>query len=199
MTAAYGQASDWQSHITTGEQVCKKWHFADAVAPFTQALQEAEKFGPNDPRLVKSLSSLAGAYVSQGKYADAEPLYKRALSLSEKIFGLDSPEVANSLERIACTQILQDKFDEAEPLVKRVIAIDLKKKTPHGAAVDLNNLAVEYISSGMSAKAAQLLDEAIRLDPNYGLAYDNRRIARTKLGDAEGANEDRKQFEYLGY
>lgn len=64
VTASHGQVSNWQSHMDAGKEVCKQWHFADAVSPLTLALQEAESFGPNDIRLSESLKSLADAYFS---------------------------------------------------------------------------------------------------------------------------------------
>ena len=36
---------------------------------------------------------------NQGRYADAEPLYKRALAIDEKALGPDHPDVATSTER----------------------------------------------------------------------------------------------------
>jgi tetratricopeptide (TPR) repeat protein len=41
--------------------------------------------------VAQSLNNLAGLYDSQGKYAEAEPLYQRALAISEKALGPDHP------------------------------------------------------------------------------------------------------------
>ena len=38
------------------------------------------------------LNNLAALYNSQGRFADAEPLYKRALSSYKKALGLDHPK-----------------------------------------------------------------------------------------------------------
>jgi hypothetical protein len=43
---------------------------------------------PDHPDVGVSLNNLAGLYVRQGRYADAEPLLKRSLAIKEKIFGL---------------------------------------------------------------------------------------------------------------
>ena len=45
-----------------------------------------------------SLNNLAWLYAAQGRYAKAEPLYKRALAIVEKALGPDHPNVAKSLE-----------------------------------------------------------------------------------------------------
>ena len=40
--------------------------------------------GAVDTDVGSSLNNLAGLYASQGRYAEAEPLYKRSLAISEK-------------------------------------------------------------------------------------------------------------------
>ena len=40
-------------------------------------------------------------YGEQGRYAEAEPLYKRALAISEKALGPEHPDVASSLNNLA--------------------------------------------------------------------------------------------------
>ena len=42
-----------------------------------------------------------GAVPAQGQYAQAEPLYKRALAIKEKALGPDHPDVATSLNNLA--------------------------------------------------------------------------------------------------
>ena len=49
-------------------------------------------------------------------YADAEPLYKRSLSIREKALGPDHPHVGTTLNNLANAQ---RRFAEAEPLLKR--------------------------------------------------------------------------------
>ena len=48
-----------------------------------------------------SLNNLAALYNDQGRYADAEPLFKRALAIQEKVLGPDHPDVAVSLNNLA--------------------------------------------------------------------------------------------------
>jgi hypothetical protein len=48
------------------------------------------------PDVGASLNSLALIYEAEGRYADAEPLYRRSLLIAEKAFGLDHPNVARS-------------------------------------------------------------------------------------------------------
>ena len=40
-----------------------------------------------------SLNNLAMLYQAQGRYTEAEPLYRRSLAIREKALGLDHPDV----------------------------------------------------------------------------------------------------------
>lgn len=70
-----------------------------------------------------SLNNLAELYRNQGKYADAEPLYRQSLAIWEKVLGPDHPDVATSLNNLALLYRAQGKYVEAEPLYKRSLAI----------------------------------------------------------------------------
>jgi len=89
--------SPWESYIQAGEAAYKQGNYAEAEKQFLAALQVAEKFGPEVPRLATSLRNLAELYRAQGKYAEAEPLLRRALAISEKALGPGHPDVAISL------------------------------------------------------------------------------------------------------
>ena len=70
-----------------------------------------------------SLNNLAGLYYTQGRYAEAEPLYKRALAIREKTLGPDHPDVANSLNNLAGLYQDQRRYADAESLYKRTLAV----------------------------------------------------------------------------
>ena len=69
------------------------------------------------------LINLAERYRARGKYAEAEPLYKRVLAIREKALGPGHEDVANSLDRLAEFYRAQSKNAEAEPLHQRAQAI----------------------------------------------------------------------------
>ena len=58
-------------------------------------------FDPDHPDVAFALNNLALLYLAQGRYAEAEPLFKRALAIMEKAFGPGHPHVAVSLENYA--------------------------------------------------------------------------------------------------
>jgi len=71
---------------------------------------------------------LAGLYRDQARYPNAEPLFRRALTISEKAFGLDHPNVAICLENLA--QLYRDigYANKALPLERRAAEIRSLKR-----------------------------------------------------------------------
>ena len=89
-------------------------------------LTRAQRLGADDPDVAASLNNLAELYRNQGKYAEAEPLYRRSLAIREKALGRDHPDVAQSLED--CAKLLRQlkRDTEAAKLEERARAIRAK-------------------------------------------------------------------------
>ena len=66
------------------------------------------------------------------RLVEAEPLYRRALSIDEQAYGSDSPAIAPDLNNLA--QLLGEtgKFNEAEPLMRRALDIVWKFTRDNG-------------------------------------------------------------------
>ncbi len=68
------------------------------------------------PRLrvirVNWANNLAALYQAQGKYTEAEPLFKRALWIDEKALGLGHPYLASDLNSLAERYRAQGKYVE---------------------------------------------------------------------------------------
>ena len=73
--------------------------------------------------MATSLNNLALLYYAQGHYAQAEPLFKRALEINEKALGPDHSRVATGLENLAGLYIATNRDKEAEPLEERAARI----------------------------------------------------------------------------
>ena len=76
--------------------------------------------------LTNNLDKQANLYYKQGRYAEAEPLYKSSLAIGEKILGQEHPDAALSLYNLAYFYHNQDRYAEAERLYKRSQAIGEK-------------------------------------------------------------------------
>ena len=79
--------ADYDVAMAAGTEAFEQGRYAEAEELFLAAVGEAESFGPQDVRLGVSLASLALLYQAQGKHAEAEPLYKRSLTIAEKDLG----------------------------------------------------------------------------------------------------------------
>ena len=72
------------------------------------------------------LAILAELYRTQGNYADAEPLLKRALAIKEKALGPAHPRVARTLENYAALLRKTGHSGEATMMELRAKAIRAK-------------------------------------------------------------------------
>lgn len=118
-------SSDWKSLVDEGTASYERGKIPEAEVKFLAALEEAEKFGEEDPRLALSLNNLAAMYHEQGKYTLAEPLYKRALDIYEKIHGEIHADVALSHHNLALLYSARKMYPVAEKHYK--IALGLKE------------------------------------------------------------------------
>jgi tetratricopeptide (TPR) repeat protein len=69
------------------------------------------------------LNGLALLYVEQGKYAEAESIYQRALHIRERQLGPEHPDTAETLHDFAAFQEIQGDHQEALTLYQRTFAI----------------------------------------------------------------------------
>ncbi len=65
-------------------------------------------------------------YYAQSRYAEAEPLIKRALAIEEKALGPEHPDVAQSLENYAALLRKTGRSAEAAKMEARAKAIRAK-------------------------------------------------------------------------
>jgi tetratricopeptide (TPR) repeat protein len=100
-------------------------HYARGNYPAAQI--EAQKlerlakprFGADHPYYAVALNKLGIVYQVQGKYTDAEGLFKRALTIRENALGASHPDVGQSVNNLANVYRLQGKYSEAEALFNR--------------------------------------------------------------------------------
>ena len=155
----------WETAMLLGWSAYQRGDYAKAEKQFERALKEARESGKRDPRLAESLHSLAELYKVQGRYAKAEPLFKRALGIREKALGPEHPAVATILNNMAELYRADGRYAEAEPLYKRSLAIWEKALGPEHSdvATGLNNLALLYQAQGRYAEAEPLYNRSYRI------------------------------------
>jgi tetratricopeptide (TPR) repeat protein len=105
----------WERATTAGLKAFEQGNYTEAAQQFQSALAIVETIKPDDPRLANSLMRLAVVYHTQGRYAEAEPLYQRALMLQEQMFGPDQPQLLEMLEAYANLQRRMHPFQSLLP------------------------------------------------------------------------------------
>ncbi|MFO7676300.1 MAG: tetratricopeptide repeat protein [bacterium] len=126
---------------------------------------EAE-LGPDHPAVGENLDNLAMLlWRLHGDFAEAEPLARRALAISERALGAEHPQVAACLNDLA--SLLQDRnrTAEAESLFRRALVVlekTLGQRHPQ-VAICLNNFAVLLSQQDRYAEAVPLHRRAIAI------------------------------------
>ncbi len=109
-------------------------------------------------------NTLGTAYCVQGRYADAKPLYERALEVRRRLFG-ENELVADSLHNLANLYALQRRYGKAEPLYKQALQIERRVLGNHhpDVATSLTSLARLYSDQGRYAEAEPLYEESLEI------------------------------------
>ena len=85
---------------------------------------EARAHSPEE--LAAALTWLAMAKQGNGRYAEAEPLFRKGLALREQAEGPEHPKTAESLRKLAWLLDYEGHYADAEPLARQAFAIDEK-------------------------------------------------------------------------
>jgi tetratricopeptide (TPR) repeat protein len=95
--------------------------FLKAEQIFHKALHEAERLGPDDPRVGTTLSSLGIVYRSEKKLAEALSVFERAGGILDKAYGPESIDVADVNLNIASVLLDQGRHPAAIPYLKKCL------------------------------------------------------------------------------
>ena len=115
-----------------------------------------------------SYNNLAELYYSQGRYAEAESLYRQALAIRENVLGKNHPDTAESYNNLALLYKTQGRYEEAEPLLKKALEIreNVLGENHPDTAGSYNNLAGLYYSQGRYEEAEPLYKQALEIREN---------------------------------
>ena len=159
-----------RSAAERAEAFKKQVKLPQAVREYEQALDLARQhLGPEDMNTAEVMGylgyRLANLYQAMGRYAEAEPLYRRSLAILEKQLGPDHPDVAASLNSLASLYQAMGRYAEAEPLYRRSLAIEEKQlgRDHPDVATSLNNLAALYHAMGRYAEAEPLFRRSLEI------------------------------------
>jgi tetratricopeptide (TPR) repeat protein len=109
--------------------------------------------------------ALAKIHEQQNNYAEALPLYQRAIAIKETALGPLHPATATSLNNLAGLYHSTGNYAEALPLYQRALAIRETALGPQhpDTAGSLNNLAGLHYATGNYAEALPLIQRALAI------------------------------------
>jgi tetratricopeptide (TPR) repeat protein len=133
--AASASETTWKTSFDSGVKARREAQYVDAERLLRSAVAQAEAFGPQDDRLVRSLNELGTILRFANKLGEAQPVHERALGIAEGANGKNSPDVATSLYGLAVVASRQGRAKDAEPLFKRALAIRENRLGPNAPEV----------------------------------------------------------------
>ena len=156
-----------------------------------------QRYGAWHPRLAAALNNLALLYDRQGRFQDAEPLYRHALSIKEKTLAPSDPSLGTAFNNMASLYERMGRYAEAEPLYRKALALwqKLPKPDNRSIALVLSNLAGLYVKQGRLDDAGKLHKQSLALkektlgpdDPTVGVSYNNLASVYDKQGHYKAA------------
>ncbi len=155
---------NWSEVSESGYQALMLGNFDEAERYFRLAVESGD-FEEQDIRLAYSLLVLGKCCIQRGDYVGAEPLYRQALEIYEKVWGPEHKDVAFSLSGLAKCNLQCGKYTEAQLLYKRVISIYEKILPADDEEIGnmLENLAQCYVCQRDYVKAAPLYQRCLEI------------------------------------
>ncbi|VVT19725.1 tetratricopeptide repeat protein [Hoeflea sp. EC-HK425] len=140
--------------------------YSSAVDFYRQQLScFVEAHGEEHPNTATSYNSIAFYLNAQGRAAEAEPLFRKALEIRQRVLGEEHPHTATSFNNVASNQDDQGYVAEAEPLYRKALEIRqrvLGEEHPH-TADSYNNVAYNLFNQGRAVEAGPLFRKALEI------------------------------------
>jgi tetratricopeptide (TPR) repeat protein len=181
-----GVVTDWKFYNNAGWLCLNRGDYALAEERFNMAIRELRPYFPQSARLMaRTYCDLARALYHQGRYAEAQPLAKWALTVREAD-ARTTPEILFQCNyTLGVIHAAQGHYAEAEPLLKRAIALQEKSIGDEhvNMAVPLEHLAALYTDMQRYRQADALYHRVIAIhertkpDENLELAETATRYA----------------------
>ncbi len=137
------------------------------------AAEQGDNSGVADPTSYL-MNELGLLFKTKARFAEAEPLMRRALQIDEASYGSDHPKVATDLNNLAHLLQATNRLTEAEPLMRRALQIDEASYGPDHTkvAIRLNNLAHLLKDTNRLTEAEPLMRRTLQIDEaSYGLDH----------------------------
>jgi Zn-dependent protease/tetratricopeptide (TPR) repeat protein len=180
----------WDILMEAGDWLADSEQYLEAANYYARAEKIAEGFGPNDPRLARTLVRISN--LGEDTAAEERVRLQKALAIQERALGPEHPELAETLEALAMAQDWRtDGFADTLAALHRALAIRRKAQGERHPAVAENLITLAYVYDGRGmfeeAEAAYKTTAEIYLQ-TLGPADSRTRFAAERLASL-----------YLGY
>ncbi len=213
-SSLWAQADQWEKLMKSGSKAYsggmsqKYFHgwgnaapnpqFAKAEAEFLAALAQTQSFPAGDIRTAETLGALAGVYMEEGKYDDAESKGNQAITIMEAAAQPNDVRLGYALTHLALIYDSQGKTAQAAPIWNRSLSI-LKNV----GGVDPNeisnlNFHASFIGDFHPAASAQIHQYILELKESTGISDADLRVELAHLALTQpGADAERDYLRLL--
>lgn len=147
------------------DDLFQQGNYDKAIEKATQARDLIRQhLGEQTVIFATNLNKLATLFKLVGRYAAAEPLFRQALEIHQRVSARDLPEYAESMRNLADLYRETARYDEAETLYQQALEIYRVRfsrgESKRDFAIVLNNLALLHEVRGYYERAEPLLLQA---------------------------------------
>jgi tetratricopeptide (TPR) repeat protein len=142
--------------------VRRQGRYAEAQALAERGVKAMAALGDGPIVVGEALTTLANTISSQGGYARAEPLSRRALAIFLRTVGENDMRTASALTGLAIARAKQGGYGEADVFIQRALRIEESVGEPDSLlrAITLSEYAKVLRNSGQKRHATEMEKEA---------------------------------------
>lgn len=184
----------WESYHRHGKDNFQNGNYDVALKDFQKALDLAEKFPENDPRLGKTLNNLATVYDYLGKYSEACTDAELSVKNAEKLLPPEDPTLMKRLDFLATLYLKTNQFTKSQTASERYLKYveKTKSKDDRECARVLDNIVVSLHALKKSDEAEPLAKRALLITERT-TSEESKQVAK-ELSVLAGLQLDQKKY-----
>jgi tetratricopeptide (TPR) repeat protein len=148
-----------------GLEAFQEGRHGDAERILVADLARLQRQQPESLATARALVDLGELYRGQARFAEAEPLFERAIALIESLQGTAHRALVRPLNSLALVHRAQGQYAQAEPLARRALSIAEGAHGPEHPALAsvVGNLLTVYLAQGRYGEAGPLFQRSVTL------------------------------------
>lgn len=184
----------WESYHRHGKDNFQNGNYEVALKDFQKALDLAEKFPENDPRMGKTLNNLATVYDTLGKYSEACTSAELSVKNAEKLMPPEDPTLMKRLDFLATLYLKTNQFAKSQTASERYLKYieKTRSKDDKECARVLDNIIVSLHALKKSEEAEPLAKRALLITERT-TNEESKQVAK-ELSVLAGLQLDQKKY-----